>query len=285
MTTDDDSIEGILQDVLEETGGEGGAAFVVDIEGFEGPIDVLLVLARTQKVDLTQISILELADQYLAFVAKARSVNLELAADYLVMAAWLAYLKSRLLLPVESDEEEPTGEELAAALAFQLKRLQAMQDAGTALYARKRLGIDFFPRGEPERFIAPVKTIYDARLYDLMKAYADHKTREITRTPLHIEPWELYTVDAAIERLQGLIGTHADWVMLFRFLPENLKSDMAFRSALASTFGASLELAKQGHIRIRQEKVFGPIFIRSGSNGAAGPDPDRSEQQDAANTP
>ena len=284
MVADDDSIEGVLQDVLDEAGGDPASAFVVDVEGFEGPIDVLLVLARNQKVDLTQISILELADQYLVFVAKARSVNLELAADYLVMAAWLAYLKSRLLLPEEKGEDEPSGEELAAALAFQLKRLQAMQDAGAALFARKRLGQDFFRRGDPERFIAPVKTIYSAKLYDLLKAYADHKTREITRTPLHVEAWELYTVDAALERLQGLIGANADWTQLFRFLPENLKSDMAFRSALASTFGASLELAKQGHIRIRQEETFGPIFIRPGSNGAAGPNQD-TDQQDAANTP
>ena len=286
MTADDDTLEGVLQDVLNDADEGGGAAFVVDVEGFEGPIDVLLLLARSQKVDLTQISILELADQYLAFVAKARSISLELAADYLVMAAWLAYLKSRLLLPEQESEEEPSGEEMAAALAFQLRRLQAMQDAGEKLMARKRLGQDFFSRGQPEEFKAPVKTIWDAKLYDLLKAYANHKAREITRTPLHIEAWQLFTVEAAIERLKGVLVGAEDWVTLFRFLPDELKDDMAFRSAMASTFGASLELAKQGEIKIRQEKTFGPIFIRAGNgNGEGGPVSDTNNQQDAANTP
>lgn len=282
----DDTLEGVLQDVLDEAGEGGGAAFVVDIEGFEGPIDVLLLLARSQKVDLTQISILELADQYLIFVAKARKISLELAADYLVMAAWLAYLKSRLLLPAQEDGEEPSGEEMAAALAFQLRRLQAMQDVGEKLMARKQLGIDFFSRGEAEEFKAPVKTVWNAKLYDLLKAYANHKAREIIRTPLHIEAWGLSTVEDAIDRLKGVLVGAKDWVTLFRFLPDDLKSDMAFRSALASTFGASLELAKQGHIKIRQENTFGPIHIRSrNGNGEGGPESDNTNQQDAANTP
>ena len=150
---------------------------VLDLDGYEGPIDVLLTLARDQKVDLTRISILQLADQYLAFVAEARRIRLELAADYLVMAAWLAYLKSRLLLP-EQDEEEPSGEDLAQALAFQLQRLEAMQEVGAKLVERPRLGRDVFARGAPEGIQVVSKSIFDLSLYDLLKAYTEHKRKE-----------------------------------------------------------------------------------------------------------
>ena len=165
-------------DAFEAAAAESGDAFVVDIDGYAGPLDVLLTLAREQKVDLIHVSILELADQYLSFVAEARRRDLELAADYLVMAAWLAYLKSRLLLPDLDDEEEPTGEELAAVLAWQLQRLESMRNAGETLMARGRLGRDFFPRGAPERFVVHLKTVFDADLFDLMQAYGDIQRRK-----------------------------------------------------------------------------------------------------------
>lgn len=235
--------------------------FVVDIDGFEGPIDVLLTLARDQKVDLAQISILQLADQYLEFVAKARKINIELAADYLVMAAWLAYLKSRLLIPDMGDEDEPTGEEMAAALAFQLQRLEAMQEAGARLIARPRLGQEFFARGMPEKRDEDVTTIFEVSLYDLLKAYADQQKRKGEGT-LQIEAWGLYAVEDALERLRNLVGRTPEWENLIKFLPPGLTDHMLARSALASTFAASLELVREGKVRIRQMGTFGPIYVR-----------------------
>jgi segregation and condensation protein A len=239
-----------------------GASFVVDLQGFEGPIDVLLQLARDQKVDLVHISILELADQYLAFVAEARKHNLELAADYLVMAAWLAFLKSRLLLPDMSSEEEPSGEAMAAALQYQLLRLQAMQNAGQGLVARPRLGQDFLGRGDPERFKPREVEILDATLYDLLKAYADQQRRKNAHSPMQIEAFEIYTVEDALQRLRRLVGKTPDWQNLWSFLPENLKGVLLTRSAVASTFAASLEMAKEGKVLIRQSANFGPILLQ-----------------------
>ena len=236
--------------------------FVVDLDGFEGPIDVLLQLARDQKVDLIHISILELADQYLAFVAEARKHNLELAADYLVMAAWLAFLKSRMLLPDLSSEDEPTGEEMAAALQYQLRRLEGMQNAGAQLMQQPRLGQDFFQRGQPERFKPREVEILDATLYDLLKAYADQRRRKDAHQPMQIEAFEIYTVEDALQRLRKLIGRTPDWQDLWSFLPDNLKGELLTRSAVASTFSASLEMAKEGKITIRQTSNFGPIFLQ-----------------------
>ena len=243
---------------------DSAAPFVVDIDGFEGPIDVLLTLAREQKVDITQISIVQLADQYLEFVAIARRHNLELAADYLVMAAWLAYLKSRLLLPDLDGEEEPSGEEMALALAFQLKRLESMQEAGARLMGRNYLGKDFFGRGVPEKFKTSHLTVFDVTLFDLLKAYGSQKNRK-TDGILHIEAWDLHSVDDALERLHQVVGKMPDWKTLAKFLPAGLKEGLTFRSAVASTFAASLEMAKEGKLRIRQNGVFGPIYLRSGS--------------------
>jgi len=239
-----------------------GAPFVVDLDGFEGPIDVLLSLAREHKLDLTRISILALADQYLEFVAKIRRTNLELAADYLVMAAWLAYLKSRLLLPDLGGEDEPSGEEMAAALAFQLQRLEAMQNAGQRLMARSRLGRDFFPRGAPETFRALVNPILEVTLYDLLKAYGDQQRRG-PGGPLHIEPFDIYTVEDALQRLRRLLGSTPDWESLWRFLPEGALDGLVARSAIASTFAASLELAREGKVKLRQHDAFGPIYLKS----------------------
>lgn len=245
---------------------DDGAAFVVDIDGFEGPIDMLLALAREQKVDLKHISILALADQYLAFVARARHANLELAADYLVMAAWLAYLKSRLLLPELGGEEEPSGEELAAALAFQLRRLEAMQQAGQGLMARNRLGREFWPRGAPEEFKGEEKTVIDLTLFDLLSAYGGLR-RHRGAPVLRIESSDIFTVEDSVKRLVRMLGGTADWESLWRFLPDGPLTGLVRRSAIASTFAASLELAKAGRVRIRQASTYGPIYLRASFRG------------------
>jgi segregation and condensation protein A len=255
-----ETIEAFEDDsVVEE---QGSASFVVDIDGFEGPIDVLLALARDQKVDITQISIVQLADQYLEFVILARQHNLELAADYLVMAAWLAYLKSRLLLPDLDTEDEPSGEEMALALAFQLKRIESVQEAGARLMARGRLGQDFFGRGVPEKFKLSHSNIFSVTLYDLLKAYGSGSMRKGDGI-LHIEAWDLHSVDDALERLNQVIGKLPDWQTLLDFLPGELKHGLTYRSAIASTFVASLEMAREGKLEMRQEKLFGPILLRS----------------------
>ena len=246
-----------------ETAGE--AAFVVDLDGYEGPIDVLLMLAREHKLDLTKISILALADQYLAFIAKVRRANLELAADYLVMAAWLAYLKSRLLLPDLGGEEEPTGEEMAAALAFHLRRLEAMQNAGQKLMARAQLNRDFFRRGAPEIFRTFASPVYEVTLFDVLKAYGDQRRRAQPQT-LRFAPSELYTVEDALKRLTRLLGSMPDWESLWQFLPEGVMKGMFARSAMASTFAASLELAREGRIKLRQSGAFGPIYLKAGDH-------------------
>ena len=237
-------------------------ALVLDLDGFEGPIDVLLTLAREQKVDLTKIKMVPLVDQYLAFISQARQLKLEIAADYLVMAAWLAYLKSRLLLPVPP-EDEPSGEEMAANLAFQLQRLEAMQQAGVTLLARPRLGWDVFRRGMPEVIAADKKPRYEAALYDLLKAYADQRRRVDQLQMLRIAPTQLYSVEDALERLEARLGRMPDWEVLVSFLPDNLKDPVVVRSATASTFAASLELAKQGRLLLRQLETFGPIYLKA----------------------
>ena len=242
----------------------GDTAFVVDLEGYEGPIDVLLEMARKQKVDLAHISILALATQYLKFVEVARKQNLELAADYLVMAAWLAFLKSKLLLPDMGNEDEPTGDEMAAALQFQLRRLQAMRDAGTNLMSRPRLGMVFFKRGEPERFRTNITTIYELSLFELLKAYGEQKRRKEGAEPMQIESFEIYTVEDALIRLRKLLGPIPAWQNLWVFLPEGLKDGLIIRSAVASTFAASLELAKEGRLTVRQNTTYGSIDIKPG---------------------
>jgi len=239
-----------------------GAELVVDLAGYEGPIDVLLRLAREQKVDLIHISILELADQYLAFVAEARRLRLELAADYLVMAAWLAYLKSRLLLPDPQPEDEPTGEELAANLTYQLQRLEAMQQAGVRIMARPQLDRDTFGRGMPEGLSVVPRIAYDVTLYDLLRAYGEGRSRSEVGI-LHIEAQELYSMDEALERLTRILGRVPEWRTLSSFLPEGLTDGLMGRSAIAATFAASLELVRSGRLQLRQDSAFGPIFLRS----------------------
>lgn len=240
---------------------------LLDIDGFEGPIDVLLALARDQKVDLTHISILALADQYLAFMSRARQIRLELAADYLVMAAWLAYLKSRLLLPAPPGDEEPSGAEMAAMLAFQLQRLEAMKEAGARLMERPRLGRDFFMRGEPEAVAGVTRPHFEVTLYDVLRAYARQHARKEGST-LHIAPTELYSIEDAIGRLRDVIGNLPDWTVLSRFLPSGLRDALLFRSAVASTFVATLELTRSGRLEIRQGEPFSPIYVRTGRGRA-----------------
>ena len=237
-------------------------SLVLELDGFEGPIDVLLALARTHKVDITKISILALAEQYLAFISRARALRLEIAADYLVMAAWLAYLKSRLLLPATDEEDEPTGAELAARLAFQLQRLEAMRKASEQIMQRPRLGQDFFARGEPDPLVVDTTTVFSTTLYDLLTVYAGIRERQGVST-LRITPAKLYSMDDALERLGRLIGTIPDWTTLSRFLPEDIGDELVMRSAIASTFAASLELTRQGKLQINQAQTFAPIYVRA----------------------
>jgi segregation and condensation protein A len=239
-----------------------GDTLVVDVEGFEGPLDLLLALARTQKVDLAKISVLALAQQYLDFIAEARRLRLEVAADYLVMAAWLAFLKSKLLLPAEKDEEgEPTGAELAALLAFRLKRLHAMREVSAQLMTRKRLGRDVFARGTPEPIRITRKSIYEANVYDLLKAYSQQRQRTAIRT-WQIRQRTVWSLKEARAELERLLGIDCDWAPLDQLLAEFLVEPELRKTALASSFTATLEMTREGALEIRQAKSFAPLLIR-----------------------
>jgi segregation and condensation protein A len=256
----------------EDEEGEGraeGERLLLDLDGFEGPLDVLLSLAREQKVDLAKISILRLADQYLVFVQRVRQKHLDLAAEYLVMAAWLAYLKSRLLLPEPEPVEEgmPSAAEMAEVLAFRLRRLEAMQKAGTSLMTRAHLGRDFFGRGAPDDVPVVTHSIFDVQLFDLLKAYADHIVRTSVRT-LTIEAPDLYSVEDALRRLENLLGRMPDWSVLSSYLPQIEGDPLKMKSAVASTFIAALELAKQGRLQLRQDGgAYSPIYVKSLGGG------------------
>jgi segregation and condensation protein A len=243
--------------------------FLLDLEGYGGPIDVLLSLARDQKVDLSKISILALAEQYLAFIERARKLRLELAADYLVMASWLAYLKSRLLLPQPENDEEPSAAEMADALAFQIRRLESMQQAGARLIVLPRLGRDILIRGAPEPIAVDRRNVFTLTLFDLLAAYGQQVARH-DKALYTIEPFMLHSVETAIERLSQMIGRLPKWTLLSQFLPSYDASRvetgeqrrLVGRSAVAATFGATLELAKRGVVSIRQDGNFEPIYIR-----------------------
>ena len=236
----------------------------LDLQGFEGPLDLLLALARDQKVDITKISILQLSEQYLAFIARARTLRLELAADYLVMAAWLAYLKSRLLLPRDDSADEPSGAEMAAALTFQLKRLESLREAAGRLMARPQLGRERFVRGAPESTTVVASTVFEVSLFDLLSAYARNRQRAGHSVLRIVEPADLLSVEEARERLKALLGNFPDWTELAAFLPEELRAGLTMRSAVASTLVASLEMARAGDVQIRQDSAFGPILLRDG---------------------
>jgi segregation and condensation protein A len=239
---------------------------IVDVDGYEGPLDLLLSLSRTQKVDLRKISVLDLAVQYLSFIENTKELRIELAADYLVMAAWLAFLKSRLLLPPDPLEAGPSGDELAAHLAFQLERLQAMRDYAAKLMARDRLGRDRFVRGITEDVLLRKTVYYTANLLDLMQGYARIRTKDDFR-PYVMDRESVFTMEQALERMRGLIGYAGHWTDISSYLPDGWSSDpKKRRSATASTFAASLELAKEGKIEIRQDDVFTPIKIRKRAN-------------------
>lgn len=237
-------------------------ALIIDVDGFEGPLDLLLMLSRTQKVDLRKISVLQLAEQYLVFVQRAAALRIELAADYLVMAAWLAFLKSRLLLPPEPGEAGPSAEDLAAHLAFQLERLSAMREAAARLMGRDQLGRDFFARGLPEDVTRKVTVSYTATLLDLMRAYARIRTRDEFR-PYAFDRKDVYTMEDALERMRSLLGYAGEWSDLTSFMPEGWEASPARRrSATAAHFAAILEMAKRGQVQIKQGEVFAPLMIR-----------------------
>ena len=243
-------------------------ALLLNIDGFEGPIDVLLELARNQKVDLMQVSILQLVRQYLEFMERAKEMNLDLAAEYLVMAAWLAYLKSRLLLPRENDDPDHTAEEMAEALQFQLRRLEAMQNAAEQLMALPQLGQDVFVRGQPEGVQIRTTTTWDVKLYDLLKSYGDIRKRA-EGSNYDLPEYQLMSMDSAMSRLSRMLGQlpkkglHSVWSTLESFMPEGIKNRLYGRSALASTFTAGLELVKQGKLEIKQDGLFRPIYLRA----------------------
>jgi segregation and condensation protein A len=232
----------------------------LDLDGWEGPLDLLLTLARSQKVDLHKISILALVEQYLAFIHDAKKLKLEIAADYLVMAAWLAYLKSCLLLPRDA-EADPSPEELAMRLQLRLQRLSAMREAGARLMARDRVGRDVFLRGAPEGLKVIRKAAWQADLYDLIAAYGLVRAR--TEPAMHIVARRpVMTLDEALHRVEKMIGAKLDWTRIEAFLPETPDPDYR-RSALASSFVAALELARLGKLDIDQEAPFGPLWVRA----------------------
>ena len=240
-----------------------GEELQLSLGAWEGPLDLLLNLARAQKVDLKHISILELTDQYLAYVDGAKALKLEIAADYLVMAAWLAYLKSCLLLP-KDPTQDPSPEELAARLQLRLARLDAMREAGARLMGRDRLGRDVFTRGTPEGLRQVRKAKWEADLFDLLAAYGRVKVR--TAPVMHVVARRaVLTLEEALERLSALIGSAVEWTTLERFLP--LSSDPSYRrSALASSFVAALELARQGRVELQQDGAFAPLTLRKAAS-------------------
>ena len=244
-------------------------SLLLNIDGYEGPIDVLLEMARNQKVDLREISILQLARQYLDFIERAKDLRLDLAAEYLVMAAWLAYLKSRLLLPREKDESgEPSGEAMAEALSFQLRRLESMREAANKLMSRPQLGINIFAAGQPEGLRIAYNATYKDTLFDLLKAYGDIR-RRAEAAVYELPVFNVMTMEEAVDRMSKMLGNlpksgpFSVWTTLQSFMPDNITDPLLRRSSLASTFTAGLELAKQGKVEIRQDGLFRPIYLRT----------------------
>lgn len=260
-------MDGLWQDVSPDGAGSE-PALLIDVQGFEGPLDLLLFLARNQKVDLSRISVLALAEQYLIFIESARRIRLELAADYLVMAAWLAYLKSRLLIPQQAKDEGPSGEEMAQTLAFRLKRLEAMREAATRLINRNRLGRDVYPRGAPEHVPTHANNSYEASLYDLLTAYAGLRQRQSV-SQVTIERRRVWSLTDARHILTRMIGEIGDWTALEHYLLRFLPNPEDRVTAIASAFAASLELVREGRLEIRQERAFDPIYLRSGPKADA----------------
>jgi segregation and condensation protein A len=273
MSSDDTGTQSVHPPEAEWDGPEcvvpASDSLIVDVDGFEGPLDLLLSLARDQKVDLARISILALAEQYLSYIHAARKVRLELAADYLVMAAWLAYLKSRLLLPEPGADDEPSGQELAALLAFRLRRLDAMRQAAAQLMARNRLGRDVFERGDPDAIHVSVHREYVDNLHDLLKAYAERRQRGVKRPYVLQRPpvWTISDGRRAVERLIGSMSSA--WTSLDDFLLDFLAEPGMRATIKASSFTATLELIREGAVEFRQDGVFAPIYLRRPASAAA----------------
>ncbi len=248
------------EDIANDRGGDE-PKLIVDVEGFEGPLDLLLMMARQQKVDLAKISILALADQYLAFVEQARRMRLELAADYLVMAAWLAYLKSRLLLPEPVVPEGQSAADMAKALALRLRRLDAIREAGARLFERPQLGRDVFGRGDPEPIAQIKRPQWSATLYDLISAYAAERQRHALRRVRFAKRnvWSLVEARAVLERLVGATG---DWSRLDEYLIAFVVEPAMRATVFASSLAASLELVREGVVEIQQSGAFAPIYLR-----------------------
>jgi segregation and condensation protein A len=246
----------------DDSRGVSEPSLVVDVAGFEGPLDLLLHLARHQKVDLARISVMALAEQYLQFVERVRAMRLELAADYLVMAAWLAYLKSRLLIPKQPGDHGESGEEMAAVLQFRLKRLEAMREAAARLVNRNRLGRDVFSRGMPELVIVEKRNEYSASLYDLLTAYAAQRQRQAI-THVHIAKRDVWSLKQARDILNRMMGEFHDWTALDSFLIRYLVSHEDRATALASSFAATLEMVREGQVEIRQHEAFAPLYMRN----------------------
>lgn len=235
---------------------------IIDLDGFEGPLDLLLELARNHKIDLHRISILALADQYIAFIESARKMRLELAADYLVMAAWLTYLKSRLLIPQAPKEGETEPQDMAQRLAFRLQRLQAMRDAAEKLMNGPQLGRDVFERGAPEPLVIETQKEYGDTLLDLLKAYAERRQRKMVHQTYTVKKQATWSIKEARETLERLLGVMDEWGTFDRWLEKYISAPETRRSVRASSFTASLELAREGVIELRQDEAFQPIFLR-----------------------
>jgi segregation and condensation protein A len=248
----------VLKDEYRVERSDGEPAFTVDLDGFEGPLDLLLELARRQKVDLARISVLALAEQYLAFVEAAHTMRLELAADYLVMAAWLAYLKSRLLLPAPAKAEGGDPAELADALAQRLRRLEQIRKAAEALLNRPRLGRDVFARGAPEAIAHSTAVVYEATLYDLLSAYARQRQKH-ARAHVRLEARVVWSLEA----LTRLLGQASDWTDLDSWLIAYGVEPKMRRTARASSLSASLEMVREGQIELRQDRAFAPLWVRA----------------------
>lgn len=235
---------------------------IVDVGGFEGPLDLLLELARAHKIDLAQVSILTLANQYLLFIERAQKIRLDVAADYLVMAAWLAYLKSRLLIPTPPSTDEALPQDMAARLAFRLQRLAAMRDAAAKIMAMPQLGLHVFERGQPQPLVVDVQREYGDNLIDLLKAYADRRQRKVVRQSYTVKRQPTWSIKEAREALERLMGTMDEWGTFDRWLEVYLATPATRRSVRASSFTASLELARDGRIEMRQDEAFTPIYMR-----------------------
>lgn len=239
----------------------GEPALVVDVEGFEGPLDLLLALARQQKVDLAKISILALADQYLAFIEEARKLRLELAADYLVMAAWLAYLKSRLLLPETNAPEGQSAEDMAVALALRLKRLEAIREVAERLFGRALLDRDVFRRGQPEPIAHIKHPQYTATLYDLLSAYAQQR-QKAALAHVRLAKRTVWSLAEAREALERLIGQSSDWARLDEFLMSYVVEPSLAPTVFASSFASTLEMVREGVMEVHQQEAFAPLYVR-----------------------